>query len=66
MPAPNARSLVGARLGVAARFGRHGEKGAYGRDFTAVEREPHRFPGIPTTDTSAAGGHDRGTRPRPG
>ncbi|KAL4420977.1 hypothetical protein ABPG77_001296 [Micractinium sp. CCAP 211/92] len=46
------------------KFGRHGEKVAYGdtsRFKEGVQKEGH-FPGVPTTDTNAAGGHAGGAK----
>lgn len=46
------------------KFGRHGEKVAYGdtsRFKEGVQKEGH-FPGIPTADTNAAGGHAGGAK----
>jgi hypothetical protein len=46
------------------RFGAHGEKVQYGdeKSFKAGVHGEH-FPGLPTTDTNAPGGHAGGTKP---
>ena len=42
------------------RVGRHGEKAEYGASFSPAKGD--RFPGIPGTDTNAAGGHPGGAK----
>lgn len=46
------------------RFGRHGEKVNYGDgQFKATVQKGDHFPGIPTTETNAPGGHTGGAKP---
>lgn len=65
-PHPSSPAPAAARPAEEAveRFGRHGEKVAYGdasRFKGGGQKEGH-FPGLPTTDTNAAGGHASGAK----
>lgn len=44
------------------RWGRYGEKAELGKSFKeTTQTEPH-FPGLPTSETNAAGGHAGGAK----
>ena len=59
------RDVEAQQAAAVERYGRHGEKvqGQHGVDFEeTTDKAKGRFPGVPTTDTSAPGGHAGGAR----
>ncbi len=42
------------------KWGRHGEKAAYGKSFQESVNKGDHFPGIPPAETNAPGGHSGG------
>jgi hypothetical protein len=59
------RDVEAQQAAAVEKYGRHGEKvqGQYGVDFEkTTEKVKGRFPGAPTTETNAPGGHAGGAQ----